>query len=544
MKRLGLAFVAILLLIYAGAVGSGQGAPAQIEAALLDLGARLGRAIALSNLSDWRWEQTNFNDSALGCPTVTGTGGAVLGYKFTLTYSGVQYDYRVAADDSLVVYCGTVAQQGLTTAAAAPYSNRLCPQDAADGPYLRSRINVGIEVEVEVDLLNLRGQPNITGQLLFQLPRGTLISITAGPDCVAGYVWWLVNASGQTGYIAEAGDGIYSVGPAPPAAMPHREALNVNLVPFVRKLTEVRGNFQPLLRWSGGGDIVALPGAAGSDSVWLYDLRSPVLTPQWHDFNDGLAQIAFQPNSLRLLLGGAAGTLHLWQLAADAGSSARETLYLNAHAGAVSAIAFSPAGDRFVSAGPVAYSQLPGDRNWAAILWDMPTVAQQALLTGHQGLIRALAYSPDGGEIASGADDGRLRFWHADSGAVLSTLELGAPITALDYSPDGSQLAIGIARTADNLVILDTAARAQSASYTLPTNSAAAVDFSPNADMLAVGATEGIFTVWDTRTRALLLTRETAGSVGDLSFSPDGTIIAVATEKYALAFYGVPRGSG
>ena len=62
--------------------------------------------------------------------------------------------------------------------------------------------------------------------------------------------------------------------------------------------------------------------------------------------------------------------------------------------------------------------------------------------------------------------------------------------------------------------------------------------------MLAVGAAEGLFSIWNTRTHQLVATRETDGAIRDISFSPDGSIIAVSTDKYELILYGVPLGSG
>ena len=544
MRFTKLAIITALLLHMAIGLALGQGAPAQIETALLDLSARLGHSVSLDYLSNWRWEQTTFADSALGCPSYAGSGDAIIGYKFQLTYNAVIYDYRVSADNAIVVYCDTVDDVDAALSSVSTYSNALCPADASDGPYPRSRINFGMDIEVVQDFLNMRAQPATDSPLLLQIPPGLPFPVTAGPDCVDGYVWWLANFSGQTGYIAEAGDGAYFVTPARPGSMPNREILNTNLVPFVQELAQVRGLFLPQHTWSSDGSTIVTAGAPGSDSLWLYDLRNQVLTPQMLDFDAGLSEIAFQPNTTRLLIGSNDGTLHLWQILVDGEISASESLFLNAHGGAVSAIAFSPDGNRIVSAGPVAFSPLAVNRDWAAIVWDLPTVAQQALLTGHQALVRALVYHPDGNEIVTGADDGTLRFWDANSGAATSSMNMGAPITALGFSADGAMLAVGVARTSDNLIILDTSLRAQSASYPLPTNSVSAVDFSPDGSMLVVGAAEGVFTVWDTAARQLLLTRETESGVGDVSFSPDGTIIAASTEKNKLAFYGVPRGSG
>ena len=93
-----------------------------------------------------------------------------------------------------------------------------------------------------------------------------------------------------------------------------------------------------------------------------------------------------------------------------------ERLFLNAHAGPVSALAFSPDGNRLVSAGREAYTHADVERNFAAIVWDLPTVAQQAILTGHTGLINAIAWSPFNDLIFTGADDGVMRNWDALTG--------------------------------------------------------------------------------------------------------------------------------
>ena len=101
--------LALLIFTLVHALSLGQGAPAQIDAALLDLGARLGYSVGIGNLSNWRWEQSNFPNDALGCPTATSSGNtAVLGYKFQLTHNGITHDYRVSNDGALVIYCGEI----------------------------------------------------------------------------------------------------------------------------------------------------------------------------------------------------------------------------------------------------------------------------------------------------------------------------------------------------------------------------------------------------------------------------------------------------
>ena len=268
------------------------------------------------------------------------------------------------------------------------------------------------------------------------------------------------------------------------------------------------------------------------------------MTPKLLEFDSGITELVFRPNHWQIAFGTAGGALHLWQFDGGASLTASELLFLNAHGGAVSALGFPPQGNRLASAGPVAYTHVAVDRNNAALIWDLPTVAQQAVLAGHQGLVRALAFSPDGAVIVTGAEDGAVRYWDANNGASLSAQELGAPVTALAYSQDGEHLAIGLARANDNLLILDDILRPQLASYRLPTAGLTSLDFSPDGTMLVAGAAEGIFSVWDTASRQLIQTQETESAVRDVSFSPDGSLIAVSTDDHALTLYGVPLGSG
>ena len=74
---------------------------------------------------------------------------------------------------------------------------------------------------------------------------------------------------------------------------------------------------------------------------------------------------------------------------------------LNGHAGAVSAVAFSPDGETIASA---------SDDGMVG-LWDAATRKQLGRLSGHTDAVSAVAFSPDGKTIASASYDQMVRVW-------------------------------------------------------------------------------------------------------------------------------------
>jgi WD40 repeat protein len=63
-----------------------------------------------------------------------------------------------------------------------------------------------------------------------------------------------------------------------------------------------------------------------------------------------------------------------------------------------------------------------------------------AVLEGHTNWVNSAAFSPDGDRIVTASDDGTARVWSAD-GEQLAVLEgHTAGITSAAFSPDGSQV--------------------------------------------------------------------------------------------------------
>jgi WD40 repeat protein len=81
-------------------------------------------------------------------------------------------------------------------------------------------------------------------------------------------------------------------------------------------------------------------------------------------------------------------------------------------------------------------------------LWEVATGREVGRLEGHLGIVRAMAFSPDGRILATGADDRprwrdqSLRIWDVASGRLLRRLDPHrSGVGALAFSPDGALLA-------------------------------------------------------------------------------------------------------
>ena len=91
--------------------------------------------------------------------------------------------------------------------------------------------------------------------------------------------------------------------------------------------------------------------------------------------------------------------------------------------GSVRSVAYSPCGKWIASGG--------GYGDSTVRIWDAATgAAVGSPLSGHDGIVLSVCFSPDGKKIASGAIDKTVRIWDAATGAAV-----GSPLTGHRYDP-------------------------------------------------------------------------------------------------------------
>lgn len=110
------------------------------------------------------------------------------------------------------------------------------------------------------------------------------------------------------------------------------------------------------------------------------------------------------------------------------------------------AVAFSPDGKTLAAAGGSPWAKQGVQSADPTIrLWDVATGRERRQLTGHQGVVTALAFSPDGTTLAATTpEDNGVRLWDlagGESRKIEFPRNMG-PLSAFALSPDGKTLAL------------------------------------------------------------------------------------------------------
>ena len=245
-----------------------------------------------------------------------------------------------------------------------------------------------------------------------------------------------------------------------------------------------------------------------------------LLTLEGH--TDWINAASFSPDGKLIASASRDGTVRLWDVATGAMLQTLAGYTRN-----FKAITFSPDGKQVASASEYAMVQI----------WDVATGAVLQTLPGHTGNFKAIVFSSDGKRLAS-ASMAKVLLWDMATGAVLQTLQeniASMTINAVAFSPDGKQVAL--ASGSKPVRLWDMATGAVFHTLHGHTEMVTAIVFSLDGKLIASASRDGTARLWDAATGAQLKVLEDHAMTSDeqtqISFSPDNKRVVSTSHMIA-----------
>jgi len=258
--------------------------------------------------------------------------------------------------------------------------------------------------------------------------------------------------------------------------------------------------------------------------------ETPRLTIEPGGHTATVTWVTFTPDGRRLVSAGRDKVVRVWDLSAPSAPRQERTLRFQIGPGSEGMIyagALSPKGDLIAVAG---YPYGAGKHGIPITLANFRTGRVIKLLKGHEKVIVALAFSPDGKWLASASKDGCVRIWRiADGRMWRSPYECRATLTGhtdavhgLAWAPDSKRLVTGSDDKTLRIWRKGFTGWSHEATLKGHQEKIFKVDWSPDGRYIASASFDKTVRVWDGQSGRLLDTlSDHDRKVSAVAFSPD-----------------------
>ncbi len=201
-------------------------------------------------------------------------------------------------------------------------------------------------------------------------------------------------------------------------------------------------------------------------------------------------------------------------------TSTTKAIVLNGHQDVVTAVSWSPDGTQLVST----------SRDSTARIWSAANWQTTAIYSGHQAAVLTAAWRHDGSLLASGGEDKSVQTWNPTGVAQHTFSNLGSSVSSISWDLNNEALVAGTLGSGSDDISLKTGRIVKSAQNFI----IHALAFSPDGQRLALAFDNGAISIYDVTTRHSRTYHRHNGAVLCLAWSFDGSQLASGGSDYTL----------
>ena len=164
-------------------------------------------------------------------------------------------------------------------------------------------------------------------------------------------------------------------------------------------------------------DGKSFAGAGEDGLLHLCDVATGREVRAWPSGNSGRTQVCFSPDGKSIAAGGE--LTHIWSV-----ETGKEIASF-ASQGASLCLAFSPNG-RVLASGGITKGDNPDQFVGSVEWWEISSGQQIRKIANSQGMVRTIAFAPDGRTLASGGQDSTILLWDVTGRANMKPVALNA----------------------------------------------------------------------------------------------------------------------